>query len=31
MKKHSAEERGIPYQVLMKSYILKGLKKDTAS
>ena len=26
-----AEERGIPYQVLMRSYILKGLKEDTAS
>lgn len=26
-----AEERGIPYQVLMRSYILKGLKEDEAS
>ena len=27
--KELAEERGIPYQVLMRSYILKGLKEDT--
>ena len=26
-----ATERGIPYQVLMRSYILKGLKEDLAS
>lgn len=29
--KELAEERGIPYQVLMRSYILKGLKEDLAS
>ena len=29
--KQIAEERGIPYQVLMRSYILKGLKEDIAS
>ena len=29
--KELAEERGIPYQVLMRSYILKGLKEDSAS
>lgn len=29
--KAMAEERGIPYQVLMRSYILQGLKKDKAS
>ncbi len=23
-----AEERGIPYQVLMRSYIIEGLRKD---
>ncbi len=28
--KSVAEEKGIPYQVLMRSYILKGLKEDTA-
>ncbi|MCM2351400.1 MAG: hypothetical protein NDI69_15365 [Bacteriovoracaceae bacterium] len=28
--KQIAEERGIPYQVLMRSYILKGLKEDIA-
>ena len=29
--KRIAEGRGIPYQVLMRSYILKGLKEDEAS
>jgi predicted DNA binding CopG/RHH family protein len=29
--KELALERGIPYQVLMRSYILKGLKEDSAS
>lgn len=29
--KRIAEERGIPYQVLMRSYILKGIKDDLAS
>ncbi len=29
--KQIADERGIPYQVLMRSYILKGLKEDKAS
>ena len=29
--KSIAEERGIPYQVLMRSYILKGIKEDLAS
>ena len=29
--KELAEERGIPYQVLMRSYIIKGLKEDSAS
>jgi predicted DNA binding CopG/RHH family protein len=29
--KEVANERGIPYQVLMRSYILKGLKDDLAS
>lgn len=29
--KRIAENRGIPYQVLMRSYILKGLKEDEAS
>ena len=28
--KELALERGIPYQVLMRSYILKGLKEDSA-
>jgi predicted DNA binding CopG/RHH family protein len=26
--KELAEEKGIPYQVLMRSYILKGLKEE---
>lgn len=26
-----AAEKGIPYQVLMRSYILRGLKEDQAS
>jgi hypothetical protein len=26
-----ANEKGIPYQVLMRSYILKGIKEDLAS
>lgn len=29
--KEIANDRGIPYQVLMRSYILKGLKDDLAS
>jgi predicted DNA binding CopG/RHH family protein len=29
--KSIAEDRGIPYQVLMRSYILKGLKDEEAS
>lgn len=26
--KQLAQEKGIPYQVLMRSYILQGIKKD---
>ena len=29
--KQLAQEKGIPYQVLMRSYILQGIKKDKKS
>jgi predicted DNA binding CopG/RHH family protein len=29
--KKIAEKRGIPYQVLMRSYIIEGLRKDKKS